>query len=941
MIWLLVGGAAAYTYGQTTVPSPTPVPSDLMPGPQPVAILPTPDPEIKIAPTPPPAPIRVIPKPKPVDYGPILEIRFQGLHAYEEVIVADIAGLEVGEEFNRDKLENSINALRKWGVFAQVEVLVQYESDGVKLSYDLKEGFIIKNIAINGSYPLLEGTVRRSLFLSPGQIYDSSKLPEQVDRLDRLYLREGYYDSTVFAIEDYNEADREVSLRFNIKKGKTYRIRDIEVEGNKAVSTRRIRRIIHTYTHYKPRKLKSNLEKIRKVYAKKGFVRARVRLEGEAFDHDARKVDLDVAVREGKRVFVRFQGNDHFRPRTLRKEITIYEDGDFDDYELEASKQKLKQFYRERGYENTIVTVTKEKIDPDNYLVTFKVEEGQKIKVGNIHFEGNEDVKSGDLRDLMATKEAGLFESGPYLKELFEQDLKKLEDYYKREGWLEAKVESWEKTYNTFGDEVILTVQVDENPRATVHELAVNGLSEAQQEDILPDLLLLPGNPYSPAKLDQDIGAILLKLSNQGFPYAQIKHDQKNLRDNLWDVSYDVDTGPEVRIGRLLFVGNSVTRETVIRKNLRFKEGSLFSTERILQSQINLRKLGIFDVVGIETLGLANKEEKVHAVVRVEEKKSKIIDLEAGYNTDQGFHGQLVFNKLNMWGMGKNGNIKLQGGEQISRFEINYVDPRVRGSGLQLLVGVFAGYENRPFFQNFATGGYSSLFYDFTSALSTYGRLEFEYVNFNEDNSVISVLRPPSSIDDRTRLTTTVGVTFDKRDNFGNPTKGYYLNGSVALTNQFIQRSGNYITTRGSAGYWYSPFPRLTIANALRVAKIFPVPGDTIVPVDDRLYLGGDDTVRGFDQDSILPTGGFFSLVHNLELQFRIFGNFQVVAFLDSGVDVSSMDQINLNTLRHSAGPGVRYLTPVGPVRVEYGFKLDPRAGESLGRLHFSFGYFF
>jgi outer membrane protein insertion porin family len=125
------------------------------------------------------------------------------------------------------------------------------------------------------------------------------------------------------------------------------------------------------------------------------------------------------------------------------------------------------------------------------------------------------------------------------------------------------------------------------------------------------------------------------------------------------------------------------------------------------------------------------------------------------------------------------------------------------------------------------------------------------------------------------------------------------------------------------------------------MAKIFPVPGSTSVPVDDRLYLGGDDTVRGFEQDSLLPTGGLFSMVYNFEMQFNLFNNFQVVGFLDNGVVVNSMDQISLSTLRHSAGPGIRYLTPVGPIRLEYGIKLDPLPGESFGRLHFSFGYFF
>ncbi|MCE9626175.1 MAG: BamA/TamA family outer membrane protein, partial [Deltaproteobacteria bacterium] len=295
----------------------------------------------------------------------------------------------------------------------------------------------------------------------------------------------------------------------------------------------------------------------------------------------------------------------------------------------------------------------------------------------------------------------------------------------------------------------------------------------------------------------------------------------------------------------------------------------------------------------------------------------------------------------NIFGSGKNGNIKLQGGQEISRFEINYVDPRVKGTSVQLLIGAFAGLNNRPFFEDFETGIFSTLFKDFGPYLSAYGRLDFEYVNFNEAKTVASQLDPRESAIDHTRLTTTLGVTYDRRDSYGDPRKGYYVNSTVALTNQFVQLAGNYVTTKVNFGHWYSPIPRVTFANAIRVAKIFPAPGDSFIPADDRLYLGGDDTVRGFSQDSLLPEGGTFSLVHNFEIQLRPFGNFQVVGFLDTGIVVTSMSDINFFNLRHAAGPSIRYVTPVGPIRVDYGVILDPHPGDDKQSLHFTFGYFF
>src|SRR5690606_34414997 len=113
------------------------------------------------------------------------------------------------------------------------------------------------------------------------------------------------------------------------------------------------------------------------------------------------------------------------------------------------------------------------------------------------------------------------------------------------------------------------------------------------------------------------------------------------------------------------------------------------STQQILQSQLNLRRLGIFDAVAVETLGLTSLREEVNVVVRVQEKKDKVLDFEAGYNTDYGFSGKVVFNKLNIWGRGKNVNIKVQGGTEVNRLEVNYIDPRVYGTGLQLTLGIY------------------------------------------------------------------------------------------------------------------------------------------------------------------------------------------------------------------------------------------------------------
>lgn len=874
--------------------------------------------------------------------GHILNIRFKGLNAIPEEDARDVVALQVGEELTPNKVEYSINDLRKWGVFANAEVILKYGEEGVELIYILEEGFLIHEVKISGNFPVFKRKVRRTLFLNRGAIYDHNKLAEQVDRIEALFEKEGYLQSTIFAIEDYDLKNREVTLHIKIKKGQIYRLRHINLEGNESLNPKRIRNIIFTFSHYKPRKIKNDIEHIRDLYRRKGFLRARVKLDGESYDYDARKVDVSLLIKEGPYVEIEFEGNKRIFTRILRKKITMVESGDFDEFEIEATKRKLETYYQLNGFEEIIIDWERKKVAKEHYIVTFKIDEGKRIKVKAIEFEGNQQVSDSKLQEQMLTQVEAIGERAYFYQPLFEEDLRSVIRYYHEEGYPDAKIESWEKNYDIFKQKVILVVKINEGQLYRIRKIDYEGLEKNALDAVQAKLLLKPGKAYSPTRLAQDIQNILVELANRGYPYAQVKHEKNAVEESQVDLLIKVKPHQRVKIGRILFVGNTLTHESVIRKNLRIKEGQTFSTLDLLRSEINLRGLGIFDIVNIETLGLASRRDIINVVVRVLEKKSKIIDVEAGYDTDRGFNGKVIFNKLNVFGSGKNMNFKFQLGQELSRIEANYIDPRLMGKSLQLVTGAYASYENRPFFSNYTYGGYGSLYKPLGSSFDFFSRLDINYVDFDDNRTVFEKLNPRENPQQRTRLTTSFGMNYDTRDNYGNPRRGIFASTSASFTNEFIQKTGNYLTLKGSFGHWYSPMRRVTLANALRVAQIWSLPSSSIVPVDQRLYLGGDNTVRGFDQDALLPSGGTFSLVHNFELQIRVFNQFQLVGFVDTGVVTNNIKDVNGTTIRHAAGPGIRYVTPVGPIRLDYGFVLDPRLGDDGDRrLHFSFGYFF
>ncbi|MFO1518114.1 MAG: outer membrane protein assembly factor BamA [bacterium] len=867
-------------------------------------------------------------------------IEIQNQLASRRPDVLAIIRMKVGEPFDRDKMENSIYDLRKWGVFKNVEVIVKHEGNDVSLIYQLEDAYLIKDIEIHGNYPLLEKRVRRAIFFSLGDVYNPEKIPEQIERLIEFYEKEGRKDTSVFIEEHKDEQNRMVTLVISIHKGRSFRVGEVTIRGNTIFKDSRIENKISRFFDFKPNRIKKDLEKIEKLYRDHDYPRARVKLAEVHFNEEKRRVDVTIDIREGKKIDIRFVGNDHQFSSRLKKVVSVSDTGETDEFELDYSKNQLVAHYQNLGYEDVKVSVEKKEISKEEIEVTFTIDEGPLRVIKAIDFEGNEHYSDRTLRNQMITKEQSIGKRGAFIKAVFERDLETIASFYQQNGFLDAKIKDWKRDLIATKDKYLIDIDVSEGKRTTVESVTFDGLKQFKPEQIKDFLIVKEKKPYSASRLEEDARAILVFYSNHGFTYADVKTEIEEVAPDKVAIHYKIQEGPPVKVGRILFVGNVVTKRKTILDALRFKEGGPFTPQEVLESQTTLRKLGIFDAITLETLGLKGKEETIHVVIRVEEKKDKLVDLGLSYDTDTSFKAKLVYTRLNLFGWGKRIDLKLTGGLKYDRGEFDYVDPRLFGSDWQFQTTAFAQLEKRTFFEDSQMGGSIGFLRDLTRRLSLLLRYEFTRTDFNESKTDFSLL--PAGTADNTTGKFTFSAIYDRRDNYGDPRSGFYAAGITNYGTRFAGFGGraNFIKLGARFGHWYSPFRRFTIANALRVDNIYQLTGSSI-PTQELIFLGGDDTVRGFKQDALNPSGGKIGFVHNLELQLRMFKGFEAVTFLDSGSLTNSIAEISLNSIRHSAGFGLRYVTPVGPIRLDYGIILDRRTGENFGRLHFTFGYFF
>ncbi len=851
--------------------------------------------------------------------------------------ILSIIRMKPGNEFKPEKLENAINDLRKWNIFKKVEVLVEHQGKEVDLVFQLEDAFLIRNIEIHGNYPLLESRVRRAIFFSTGDIYEKEKLSEQIERLIEFYEKEGYQKTYVFIEESTDEKDRMVTLKINIHRGRTYRIDKINIEGNTLFKNLRIENKISRFFDYKPTRVKAELAEIQKLYRSHGYPRIRVKLSKVTFNDEKKTVDLTIDVHQGKEVTILFEGNKNQWRQNLMKVIDVAKNGDTDDFELENSKNQLIDHYQKLGYEDAKVRYTRKDINKEKTQVTFFIEEGPRRVVKKIDFEGNENISPDKLREVMQTKEESLSNRGVFLSEVFKQDLEKIDNFFVENGYLDSKIKEWKRYLIPTGDKYIIDIDVDAGKRTFINELKFVGLKKFDEKKLRKVLKAKAGDVYSPSQIANEMRALLTYFSNNGHPYAEIKTSLEEPSPKKVNIIFNVDEGPDVKIGEILIVGNVKTQEKTILNTLKFKEGSDFNAQKILDSQTTLRRLQIFDAIALETLGLQGKEDVIHVVVRVEEKKDNVFDFGVSYDTDTKLQGKATFTKLNLWGLGKSMDFKAIAGFRINRGEIMYTDPRFLASDWQMITNGFIEYDRDPFFQDIQEGGAIAFQRQVTKKLSLLTKYEMVRTDFVEQKTDFQELRPGTR--DNTTGKLAFAVTYDKRDNFGDPHKGYYTYGRTDFGQELYSGSLFY-KIQAKFGHWYSPFERFTISNTVR--GLFDIPlNNKQIPTQELYFLGGDDTIRGFAYQEMNPAGGQVALIYNLEFIFRVFKNFQFVGFLDTASLTNNLSEINWGEIRNSAGPGIRYATPVGPLRLEYGILLDRQPGENFGRLHFTFGYFF
>jgi outer membrane protein insertion porin family len=647
---------------------------------------------------------------------------------------------------------------------------------------------------------------------------------------------------------------------------------------------------------------------------------------------------------------VTFVGNDTLDAADLRDVISIKRGVTFKEHLVNDTIQKLTTYYHEKAF--FLVRVDVDTAINDNGLidVTININEGEKVKIDKIRFTGNKAIDSDDLQDVMETEEKWMFsfidDSGIYKKDVLKVDVLRLEAFYQDNGYIRVRVHEPQIEVNAEDKEIYIDIKIEEGLQYKFGNITVQEVEEFSGKNLLAGLKSKPGAVYNISLLREDLLSITENFSEKGFAYADV-NPQASINDQTRTVDLDIQINPgrKVFVGKVNVIGNTRTRDNVVRREFRFKEGELFNSKKLKRSKQRINNLGFFESVKIDT-HRGDSPELIDIDTTVTEKPTGSISFGAGFSSVEKVIFNASISQDNIFGTGRLVNVSANLSAIRANFNIQLTEPRVFDSDVSAGVSIFNTRSNFFSFRSTSRGAGLNLGKNLSE--TDWGGVFYRFSKVK----ISDVVNPTTLLKNETRDTSRIGTTFirDSRDNFINPTQGWRHVVRLEFAGSFLGGSDFYKTAY-EITYYRKLIGKLVGAahGAIKYAAGY---GGEDLPAFERYFMGGASSLRGFTIQQVgpldslgQPLGGEQSLLFNFELQYPLSDGFRVFAFYDrgnvygSGFNTSTTDtSINLSKMRQSVGGGIRFFSPFGPIGLAYGFKLDKRTGESAGEFHFSAG---
>lgn len=658
---------------------------------------------------------------------------------------------------------------------------------------------------------------------------------------------------------------------------------------------------------------------------------------------------------------IEFAGNKLIKEEALRDALAgndFIEGRVYQPNVLEEVKQELKRQYLNQGKYNAQVGTEVVNLPRNRVKVKLHVKEGPTAKIKKINIVGNKYFSDKMLLDEFKSSDNVPFwkfwgSADQYSKEKVSGDLETLRSFYQNQGFLDFQISSNQVSISPEKDGIFLTVNVDEGERYTVSSFVLNGQLVVPEEELLPFVFIAPGRTYSRRDVDNTVEVISTRLAEEGYSYAEVVPvPNVNKEDKSVSFSINIKPGRRVYVRRIDVLGNSLTNDDVIRRELRQTEGGAFSPSRVNRSKIRLQRLSFFDEVEIETVPVAGREDQVDLEVVVKERPTGQFLFGLGFSGDDGALVQASVSQSNLFGTGNQLNFNVQRSSFIESVTLQYTNPYYTKSGISRTIGL----TSRSIDQEAAS---TSAFVTDTVALNVrylfpinennsfslgagFERIDFQSSLFSTQEVIDFIEENP----DNDLFTVNTAFAHDTRDSLLYPTSGNSLRVSLEAT---VPGSDLEYYQFNVEGDFYYPFTRKAALKLSADLGYGDGYGDTDgLPFFKNYFAGGTTSVRGFEARSLGPRdeldnpfGGSKRVLLNASLLLPVGDGAldkRLQVFVDGGQVFANDETVEFDDIRFSAGVGFNWISPVGPLSISYSVPLNEEDGDETEGFQFSVG---
>ncbi len=885
---------------------------------------------------------------------------------FERKPVNHAISVGLGDIYDPYGIRQSIQMIYYLGIYRDVTVLAEEVEGGVRLIYDLEKKWMVTKFNINGAYsilplPLLDRSgvrysdILRRCLVKRGDEFSNERLDRTIADLKALFAEAGYFRCEITPQILMHPESKGVSVTLVIHTGAQARIEDFDIENptryTKNFLLRKFKR--RQGERYSKKSLLRDIERSNyllrnaggkiangfRMYfqLKKKFRLVRLEYKDVFYDSNTNMVLIKLKASGGDSGLVKY--DDKWRWRVLDDNpldaITFFDNIRLQEEDFDDSAFALREYLIRYHYYNPRVQYRYEKDNANFFDITFRPLELNRIKVKEVELIGNKKISDDTLDDLILSGK-GLFGINRfYNQKTLEEDVNNLHNFYLNQGFLDSKVTIGKVKIDEQERIANLSIQIDEGVQTIVESV-----------QIVPDVVLKlkkviktqlkPGMPLNYNTIREDENNIFSKYITNGYKDAIIDTQVTFSEDrSKADVTYRVTAGQKYYFGKIIIRGFNLTQRKIIYRELEIREGEPYDLSKVLHSQQRLLSLGIFKTVSIYPIKNQREPQIIDFVVEVKEKNSGSLEFGGGWDSEEGYRGFLTVSHANLGGYDRTISFTYSYSQLETKYQFMFQEPYLGNNPFDSELKLFYINRDEKHYKLSELGSSLNInkrFGEYMKGILEYRYRSQKFLKIEPDFEATY----PGELQDIKISSLIPTFLYDRRYNPFNPTKGRVFAISFEQADRILGSETDFAKLMLQTSY-YSPWGNDVLAFGYRMGRAFNLPlsekfkiqpGSTVLRGYSAKDIGPNTTYSYTDDEGneITKTytiGGDSMAIFNFEYRYDILGGLWGALFFDSGNIWPEGSQWRLSDFKCSTGFALMYITPIGPVRFDFAWKIE------------------